>query len=278
MLTIQEVVVPAGEGQAWEAEATARSLLGGELAPPALIREDDRHGRENTMWLGSEETLRRFGLTRGAPVTDWQLARALRGVHASTGAEILPPRDWGLSVSLHLTFSAPNSVSWVWVQGDPEVRDQLEYGMLSGANVALGYVLECMQEKLGPQAAQDHASATILHVMAGEAPGDVPPPLLHVHCQMIAVSDARGALHRPDPAALPDHTSRLCGAAGRLKLSETVRALGFGIRAGTSPSRRYFEIEGVPEGLLRPEISIQGRCNGPVQETLYGQPPFEEWD
>jgi TrwC relaxase len=183
---------------------------------------------------------------------------------------VLPPPLDGRVRSLDLRFSAPNSVSWVWAQADIDLRAELEQATFAAANDMLSYMTQTNPVADG-EPAQGFAAATVLHVTVRDAQR-VPPPLLHVHCHLVGVQEAGGALLPMAPKALnADGVARACGAVGRLRLAERLRELRFQIDPGTGFQGRYFEIAGVPRELLRPADSVRAVCNGPVQEATYGR-------
>ncbi|MFI0404404.1 relaxase domain-containing protein [Actinomadura sp. 3N508] len=274
MLTFQVIKVPVDDART--ALATAAEPFDDDLAPRAFAaaKGDVRH-EANSMWLGSKKSLRRIGLKRGGEVFADELAVALQGRDVSTGGQVLSPDEKGLVTSLDLRFSAPNSVSWVWCQADAELQVQLERAMLTAANGMLAYMTSAIGLTNGRGADEAFVAAAVLHAMAPEAV-EVPPPLLHVHCLLVGFQDGRGRLLPADPEILNrDSATREYGAFARAQLAEQLRKLGFQLRARTGYGRRYFEIDGVPDGLLRTGVSARARCGGPVQEPEYA---WDEYD
>ncbi|TDB86919.1 hypothetical protein E1264_16340 [Actinomadura sp. KC216] len=269
MLTFQVIKMPVDDMRT--ALATAAGPFDDNLAPRAFAAaQGGFRGRPNAKWLGSKKALRRMGLKCGAEAFVDELAVALQGRDTATGAQVLVPNEKGLVTSLDLRFSAPNSVSWVWCQADAQLQHQLELAMLTAANATLEYMTPALRLVDGHGPGKGFAAATVLHAMAPEL-DQTPPPLLHVHCHLLGVLDGQGTLRPVDPGSLyEEDATREYGAAARLHLAEELRNLGFQVRGGLGYQRRYFEIDGVPEGLLRPEVSSRARCEGPVQEPEYG--------
>lgn len=265
MLTVRKMTVVAGDQEKVLAEA--RDVLESSLSPREFARPGSQvPARANAMWLGSPEALERLGLERGTEVTARQLALVLQGRGAITGKQVLRPRN-GAVRSFELTFWAPESVAWVWFNADGELRAQIEYAMFAAADYSLAYLTQCVGEL-----SVEFAASETLHVRtrtplggAGLGGTGVPGPLLHVHCHLAAVLGPDGILGVPDGAMLSGDGVMLAGgAAGRAVLAEKLRELGFRLEAMTGPDRRYFEIAGVPEGMLRSGVWTHAECAGPA--------------
>jgi hypothetical protein len=254
------------------ARLTAHHIVDPTFAPTAFRRPDDAFvNRSHTMWLGSDEALGVLGLRRGTAVLVDAAAWALQGRHAVTGAQVLPvSRIWGVT-TFELVFSVPNSVSWVWSRQTEEQRVPIEHATMQGANAAVSHLAMTRPVIGNREPATGFAAFMVLHATVRRSPG-TPPPLLHVHCHLIGVTDGRGVLRAADPDALTEETlTRECGAFGRRALAEELSKQGLGIRTGIGPGQRYFEIDGVPPGLIRNQIFADADCHGPVQEALYAR-------
>lgn len=236
------------------------------LSPAMFTRPGDPPYRwANTMWVGSAEALERLGLQRGAEATAEQVAAAVAGRHVLSGA---PARADG--VAFDLTFLAPRSVSWTWAQADPALREDLERAVIAAAARCLDHLAQSRPVAGGAEPARGFAAALALHVVGQTRPWpeEPPPPLLHVHGYLVGVLDGAGVLRGAHRPALFENTlTRECGAVGRAELATELHGLGFGIEAGTGRDGRYFELRGVPEGLLHAGRSVDMGCAGLGRET-----------
>lgn len=259
MLTVR-VLTMAGDD--------ARMAVEPSLSPGVFARpEDSPYRRANTMWVGSVEALGRLGrlgLQRGAGMTAEQVAAAVAGRHAVSGAQVRAD-----GVAFDLTFLAPLSLSWVWAQGDAALRADLERAVTTAAAYSLDYLAQTRPVVDNVEPARGFAAALVLHVVGQPQPwAEVPTPLLHVHGYLVGVLNGSGALRGPHRPSMYENTlTRECGAAGRAKLADDLRGLGFDIEVGTGRGGRYFEIEGVPEGLLCAGQSADKGCAGLGEET-----------
>ncbi|HEY1854006.1 MAG TPA: MobF family relaxase [Solirubrobacterales bacterium] len=268
MLTIRKIQIELGDAAG--ALAAARYPLEASDSPQAYRREgEEGPERGNTMWLGSEEALGKFGLERGAAVKVEELAAAMRGRHALRPEEqvrapgyvddlkdgkpqlLADGRNLKKPVinTYDLTFSVPKSVSVLWSAAGPALRAEIEQAIVGAANAALEHLVRTRPVISGK--ARGFAASAAVHVTARMAKGElVPSPQLHVHLYLLGILDEKGDIRAPNNSAFYKQSAmREAGAVGRAALAETMRELGFGVEASTGRGERYFEIAGVPAGL-----------------------------
>ncbi|WP_170322688.1 relaxase domain-containing protein [Acrocarpospora macrocephala] len=255
MLTTRTVLTPVGDART---QAMAQLVLMDGLAPSTFHRQGDPPPRADAMWLGTADALRQLGVERGTQAMAAPLAQAWQGRHAKTHVQVIRP-GWspalgGDAVRSHeITFWAPGSVSVIWSHSEGLLRQELEQAMMAGADVALAELL----------ASPRFAAAAVLHAVTQAPPyaRTVPPPVLHVHCYLVGVTDPGGQL--ASSRRQFGETVRSGGAAGRLRLAEKLRGLGFQIEALTGPGGRFFEVAGVPPQLAE-ESSVWHRAECPA--------------
>lgn len=274
MLTIRKIRVPSAD---WAcARRAADYVLDAGSTPAALLAPEQAPAvRPTTVWAGAAELLGRLGVAPGEAVAATAFGRVLQGRHASSGERVrtegmiqrsltdgrgrplydengrpLVERVRGTK-SVDLTFSAPKSVSVLWSQADRELREEIEAAMLAAAEAMLREMTEmkpvvAYQRDLIP--AEGYAAVAALHVVARAARGEqVPWPQLHVHGVVVGVGRCDGFFASPELSGMYRHGAPLeGGAVARARLAESLVELGFGIeRRG-----RYFEVRGVPAGLV----------------------------
>lgn len=274
MLTIRKIRVASDDSRA--ARRRAAYTLAYADSPEAFARADPG---TSSAWLGSPGMLGRLGVTPDAPVLADQLALALQGRSVTTG-ERLRREGWIArnlvdddgrplfdadgkrrqvrvlgTKSVDLTVSAPKSVSVVWSQAGADVRRAIERAMVDAAAA----MLRCMTETkpvvsyrrvLGP--ARGSAAAAAVHVTARTARGEATPsPQLHVHAVAVGVEREDGLFAAPELSGMFRFGAPLeGGAVARARLAEILVDMGFEIESETGPAGRFFEIEGVPAGLV----------------------------
>ncbi|SHN36789.1 relaxase domain-containing protein [Actinacidiphila paucisporea] len=248
------------------AEVEAERVLEPSVTPAAFARPQDPPGpRAYALWAGSAETLAAWNATVGEAVGAGALAAAIAGWSADAGGPVRPAGE----PAYDLTFIAPASVSWVWAQGDGQLRRDLEQAVLNAASRCVDHLVRTRPLADGEEPGRGWAAALGLHVIGTPQPWTkAPPPQLHVHACLVAVLDADQQLRGPDRGALYESSlTREGGALGRAALAEDLRELGFDLTLDTGPGARGYEITGVPEGLLLSGQSADKGCAGLGEET-----------
>ncbi|WP_371621596.1 relaxase domain-containing protein [Streptomyces sp. NBC_01116] len=233
--------------------------------PAAFTRaQDPPDQRQHALWAGSADALEPLGLRPGGEVTAHCLKAAIAGRHVQRRVRVRTDGD-----AYDLAFRAPDSVSWVWAQGNSELRADLERAVLAAAGRCVDHLVQTRPLVDGVEPGRGYAAALTLHAVGTPAPwSQPPPPLLHEHAYLVGVLDGAGALRSPHYGELHEPTlTREGGAVGRAALASDLRDLGFDITPGTGPDRRGFEVTGVPEGLLQAAGSADEGCAGLGEET-----------
>ncbi len=192
------------------------------------------------------------------PVAGEQL-RALMAVrHPHTGQPLRRHGSSGEAVAaLDATFSAPKSVSAVWAIASPELRAQIERAHEAAIDRALGYALEQMamiRQRIDAKhvihtRAVDIVASSWRHTTARAVDGQPPDPQLHSHVLLHSAVRRDGKLVAIDSRTWLVHRREI-GAAYRTELARELALLRFGIERHTGRGGRYFEVQGVPAGLL----------------------------
>jgi conjugative relaxase-like TrwC/TraI family protein len=284
VITIRKIQIDVGNRGG--ALAAARYVLEPSEGPAAYAREgegEDAPQWGGTVWLGSEEALRKLGLERGSEVELEQLTAALQGLHAVSGKRVRKsgpspaldalgnellgedgePYTKQVHNSYDLTFSVPKSVSVLWSQADAKLRSELEQAIVDSANTALEHLVRTRPLVGGEEVGQGFVASASLHVVARTADGDPSPaPQLHLHINLAGVLSAKGRLRTPDGFALyDDNAMREMGALARGVLARRIERIGFAVKACTGNGGRYFELAGVPSGLCE-------RLSGRTRDVL----------
>ena len=208
-------------------------------------------------WLASPETLAQLGID-GRSVDGPDFVALMDGRHPRTGRWLRPEgAGGGRGGGIDLTFSAPKSVSAVWALGDDSQRRDMEAAHAAAVQEAVDYVTEMVptvRRRYGGQVVEEPArelvAAEYLHTTArGVMDGDAPDPQLHSH--VVVTSAVRDDGRIVAVASRPIFRSvHEVGAFYRSALAHQLTQRGYAIDAGTGDHGRYFEIAGVPRGLL----------------------------
>jgi conjugative relaxase-like TrwC/TraI family protein len=221
----------------------------------------------------------RVGLNPAQPVTGGEL-RALMAVRRpDSGEELRRVGGSGAAVAaLDATFSAPKSVSAVWALAGPELRSEIERAHEAAIDRALAYAsrqVPMLRRRVGRDTVVHEKATGVVatswrHTTARAVAGQAPDPQLHSHVLLHAAVRRDGRLVAIDSRAWLVHQREL-GAAYRTELARELSRLGFQIRRGTGRSGRYFELDGVPQGLLDRWSNRRQQVQAAIRERLTDQ-------
>lgn len=209
-------------------------------------------------WLSSAETLARLGIDPSAPVDGAQFVALMEGRDPGTGRWLRPAgADGNRGGGIDVTFSAPKSVSVVWALGDPWQSEQIEAAHARAVQRSVGYLKErvpVVRRRYDGQVVEEHAKDVIAtayrHTTArGVSGAEAPDPQLHSHVVIT------GAVREDDRIVAVGSRAvfrgaREVGAFYRSALAEELAEQGYVIEQGTGKDGKYFEIVGVPRGLI----------------------------
>ena len=209
-------------------------------------------------WHTDQATLERLGIVSDGTVDGRHFVALMEGRHPGTGDWLRPEgAGGGRGGGIDATFSAPKSVSVVWAIGDPWQREQIEEAHGRAVARALAHVRErvpVVRRRYGGEVVEELAKDVLAveyrHTTArGVSGAETPDPQLHSH---VVVT---GAVREDDRfvavASRPIFRSaREVGAFYRSALAQELSDLGYEIEGGTGKEARYFEVAGVPRGLL----------------------------
>ncbi|MEN3281512.1 MAG: hypothetical protein V7607_2652 [Solirubrobacteraceae bacterium] len=170
-----------------------------------------------------------------------------------------------------LTFSVPKSVSVLWSQARPQARAAIEQAVMVAANAMVQQMTQTNAVVnpgggLPREPARGYAGSVVLHAAARCAVGEAAPsPQLHAHAIILGLLRKDGRLVAIDSYEMYKFGHPLAAAAwGRLVLADQLVRMGYQVEAGTGNNARYFEVSGVPQGLID---RMSGRGKQAAQEA-----------
>jgi conjugative relaxase-like TrwC/TraI family protein len=208
-------------------------------------------------WLASADTLTQLGI-ESTIVDGPDFIALMEGRHPRSDRWLRQAgADGSRGGGIDVTFSAPKSVSVMWALGDERERGVIEQAHLAAVDQAIEHLTEAVptvRRRYGAGVVEEPAreliAAEYLHTTArGVMDGDAPDPQLHSH--VVVTSAIRDDGRIVAVASRPIFRSaREVGAFYRSALAHELSQLGCGIDGGTGKEGRYFEIVGVPQGLI----------------------------
>ncbi|MBE0617378.1 MAG: relaxase domain-containing protein, partial [Proteobacteria bacterium] len=236
--------------------SVSRPMTAGEGA--RYFKADDYYLSEKGRWQGSGAE----ALGLAGEVRHEDFALALRGVHPGTGETLVAGKGDRHLAGLDLTFSAPKSVSLLAL-ADPGVKaahDRAVSRVLAYIEAHNAQAREQVDGERRAIATGNLAVAAFDHLTSREL-----DPQLHTHAVVLNLTQrADGEWRAVHNVSL--YRDQL--ALGRLYRAELARNLGeagYAIRV-TDRMQGFFEVRGVPEGLLEAFSQRRQQVEERVQE------------
>lgn len=212
-------------------------------------------------------------------VSGEQLAALMAVRRPDTGQALRRVGANGEAVAaLDATFSAPKSVSAVWASSQLYERLQIEAAHEHAIDQALAYAVDrvaMIRDRVDADTVVHARAASVLatgwrHTTARAVQDDAPDPQLHSHVLLHGGVRQDGKVMAIDSRSWLVHRREL-GAAYRTVLAHELYQLGYQIQAGTGRGGRYFEIDGVPAGLLDRWSSRRHQVKRAIDQRLEEQ-------
>lgn len=213
-------------------------------------------------WQGSPRALSELGLELGGVVERDDLVALMEGRSPRSGGQVRRVGGDGSRVAgVDLTFSAPKSVSALWAVSGAYRRAQIEAAHAKAVASAVARVeaeVELVRRReddgLRWERAESLVAGEFVHTSSrltrGQEGQGVPDPQLHSHVLVVAAERLDGRFAAVDSREL-FRSARVNGAWYRAELAFELGELGLEVRGRTGKDGRYFEVEGVAEGLSR---------------------------
>jgi conjugative relaxase-like TrwC/TraI family protein len=217
---------------------------------------------EGGSWHGSPDALDALGLDAERPVRRAELVALLDGRSPRTGEPIRRVGGDGSRVAgVDLTFSAPKSVSALWAVSGSYRRAQIEVAHRRAVASALRRVqreVSVVRRREGGvlhhERARSLVAAEFVHTSSrltrDQERDGVPDPQLHSHVVVLAAQREDGAFAAVDSREL-FRSQRVNGAWYRAELAHELRGLGLALERRTGREGRFFEVAGIPDGLVK---------------------------
>jgi conjugative relaxase-like TrwC/TraI family protein len=237
--------------------ASLHTLGGGRDAGLYYVNDPNREARPKSRdeyyvrdgggtWWSTGETIVRHG----AEIDKETFRDLCGGIDPSTGRPLVRGSGPGHRAGWDVTFSAPKSLSVLWMAGDENQRAMLQELHRAAVQDALGFLVKerLVEVRLGQggyirQAPVDVIVGRFDHITSRE--GD---PNVHTHAVIMNVAGCQDqkTFRTLEPEKLFD-CQLLVGAAFRASLARRLAENGFSLRVA---GRNQFEIAGIPENVI----------------------------
>jgi conjugative relaxase-like TrwC/TraI family protein len=216
---------------------------------------------EGGRWHGSPEALAGLGLDRDVAVRRSELVALMDGRSPRSGEPIRAVGGDGSRVAgIDLTFSAPKSVSALWALSGPYRRAQIEVAHRRAVASAVSRIerdVELVRRRVDGELRWERArslvAAEFVHTSSrltrDQERDGVPDPQLHSHVLVLAAERGDRSFGAVDSRELY-RSARVNGAWYRAELAYELGELGVRVQGRTGRDGRYFEVPGVPAGLV----------------------------
>jgi len=276
----------SGDAAAGYAEYLTSTSSRGDYYTGDADGDGGEGGRAPSGWHGSPALLASLGLSPEGQVGRDDLAALMKGASPADGHELRAAGGDGSRVAgIDLTFSAPKSVSALWAVSSPYDRARIEAAhgrAVAGAIARIERDVELVRTRrdgqLQWQRAERLLAAEFVHTASrltrDQERGGVPDPQLHSHVVVLGAERTDGRFAAVDSREL-FRSARVNGAWYRADLAHGLQELGLEIHRRTGRGGRYFELEGVPEGLTERWSARAGEIERAARafRSRYGRDP-----
>ncbi|MHB8692574.1 MAG: MobF family relaxase [Solirubrobacteraceae bacterium] len=237
MLTIGKLGASRGQLEYYERQVAAGA-------------EDYYAGRGESpgVWRGAG--VEGLGLSVGARVERDGFMALMRGCHPEDGSVLRPMTKVSTVAAVDLTFSAPKSVSVLFAVAGGSVSGALVEAHERAVDAAVGYLeQEACRTRRGRGGAERVSGEGFVAAAYRHRLSRAGDPQLHTHVVVANLTRAGGRYTALDAHTLYEHKSA-AGAVYRAALRAEVRERLPWV-SWQRVGRGLFEIDGVPEGVLR---------------------------
>jgi conjugative relaxase-like TrwC/TraI family protein len=151
-------------------------------------------------------------------------------------------------VGMDLTFSAPKSVSIVWANADPQLREEISQAQAQAIEAAMAYMTPKIEARRGHNGTTKETPQALIYGVFEHCNSRANDPTLHSHCVVsntcVRQDGTTGAI---DQRGLFEH-KLAAGTIYRAHLANAMQRLGFGIEPDPH-NEGIFQVAGVPKDL-----------------------------
>ena len=185
---------------------------------------DQSKGEPHGQWGAGVE---KIGINPAQPVQNELLKIVMTG-HKPDGSKMVQNAGKAdMRVGMDLTFSAPKSVSVLWANASPELREQISKAQHQATTKAMEYLRERIETRTSKGGVFKETPAALIYASFEHSDSRAKDPNLHSHTVLSnAVVRENGKTSALDQNGIYDHT-KATGATYRAELAQQLRGMGF---------------------------------------------------
>lgn len=185
---------------------------------------DQSKGEPHGQWGAGVE---KIGINQAAPVENSLLKIVMTG-HKPDGSKMVQNAGAAdMRVGMDLVFSAPKSVSVLWANASPELREQISKAQHQATTKAMEYLRERIETRTSKGGVFKETPAALIYASFEHCDTRAKDPNLHTHTVLSnAVVRENGKTSALDQNGIYVHT-KATGATYRAELAQQLRGMGF---------------------------------------------------
>lgn len=149
-----------------------------QLAKSEYYAKDNEAGEPAGRW---GEGIEKIGLTAGDEVDGMALRLVMTGHTPQGEAMTQNAGQEGARIGMDFTFSAPKSVSVLWANADPQLRDEISAMQAQAVADAMRYMRAHAQTRRGHNSTQREVPAALIFATFEHCETREKDPQLHTH-------------------------------------------------------------------------------------------------
>lgn len=208
---------------------------------------DQSKGEPHGQWGAGVE---KIGINPAQPVQNELLKIVMTG-HKPDGSKMVQNAGKSdMRVGMDLVFSAPKSVSVLWANASPELREQISKAQHQATTKAMDYLRERIETRTSKGGVFKETPAALIYASFEHCNSRAKDPNLHAHTVLSnAVVRENGKTSALDQKGIYDHI-KATGATYRAELAQQLRGMGFKLEEDKD-NAGIFQIAGFDKDLER---------------------------
>lgn len=192
----------------------------------------------------------KIGIDTSKPVQNELLKIVMTGHHPSGEKMLQNAGTADMRIGMDLTFSAPKSVSVLWANASPRLREQISKAQADAVAEAMRYLKDRVETRTGKNGEHREKPAALIFATFEHCDTREKDPNLHTHTVLSnAVIREDGKTSAIDQKGIYDH-KLATGTTYRAHLAQQLRGMGFKLEADKD-NEGIFQVAGIDKDLQK---------------------------